>query len=396
MSAGAIDFLSPEVFSHGIPHDAYRRLRDEDPVSWHQSPGQSGYWLFTRHADVHAASVDAARFSSWRGTTAMFDEPEDRIAITRLILINMDPPQHTRYRKLISQAFAPRAIERLEPRVRELCRAILDGVAGRERCDFVGDVASALPMRVIFELLGVPEADQLPLGELSNRMIDRAGSDEGLGAAMSMYSYSFELATARRKAPGDDIVSQLLSAQVDGERLTDGEFNAFFLLLVVAGNETTRNLVSGGLLELLGHPDQLARLRAERALLPPAVEEMLRRVSPIAQFRRTAGRDIVLHGKTIREGDKVILAHVSANHDERVFPDPQRFDVARAENPHVAFGVGAHLCIGAALARLEARVMFEELLGRWQDVELAGEVTRTRSNFIHGLRSMPVRFREAR
>jgi cytochrome P450 len=184
-----------------------------------------------------------------------------------------------------------------------------------------------------------------------------------------------------------------LTAEVDGERLSDGEFNAFFLLLVVAGNETTRNLISGGLLELLENPDQFSHLRSDLSLLPQAVEEMLRRVSPIAQFRRTANRDVELHGKTIREGDKVILAHASANHDERVFQHPQRFDVTRAPNPHVAFGVGPHLCIGASLARLEARGMFEELLPRWSEVALDGAVERTRSNFVNGVRAMPVRFR---
>jgi cholest-4-en-3-one 26-monooxygenase len=390
-----VDFLRPDLLADGTPHEAYRRLRDEDPVSWHRSPSDSapGYWLLTRHADVHAASIDAATFSSYRGTTGMFEEPADRIALTRLILINMDPPSHTRYRRLISRAFAPRAIERLEPDVRSLCRGVVEKALALADCDFVRDIASPLPMRVIFALLDVPEADHQRLVEWSNDMIDHAGTDPALAAAMRMYGYSDELARARRARPGDDVVSALLKAEIDGERLTDGEFNAFFLLLVVAGNETTRNLIAGGLLALLEHPDQLALLRAQPSLLPTAVEEMLRFVSPIAQFRRTANRDVELAGRTIREGDKVILAHASANRDERVFADPDRFDVRRAPNPHLAFGVGPHLCIGAALARLEARVLFEELLPRVGDIERAGPTTRVPSNFISGLRTMPLRLR---
>jgi cytochrome P450 len=216
--------------------------------------------------------------------------------------------------------------------------------------------------------------------------------DNAVRASMEMYSYGFQLMAERRANPRDDLMSHLLQAEVDGERLTDGEVNAFFLLLVVAGNETTRNLLAGGLLALFEFPDERARLAADPSLLPGAVEEMLRYVSPIKQFRRTANADVELHGRTIKAGDRVILAHVSANHDERVFREPRRFDVARAPNPHVAFGVGAHLCIGAALARLEARVMFEEILQRLPSIAPAGAPRWVRSNFINGLKSLPVRF----
>jgi cytochrome P450 len=386
------DFLDPSLLESGVPHAAYRRLRDQDPVSWLSGP-DGGYWLLTRHADVRDASLDAAAFSSWRGTTGMDDPPGDRLEVSRLILINMDPPQHTRYRRLITRGFASRAVEQLEPHVRAMCRGLIEAAAPRGGGDFVAEVAAPLPMRVILELLGVPDGDRAHLQQLSNEMIDQAGKDAGLAAAMRMYGYAFELATARRKAPGDDLVSVLLQAEIDGERLTDGEFNAFFLLLVVAGNETTRNLISGGMLALLEHPEELAALRRDRALLPGAVEEMLRWTSPVAQFRRTAHHDVALHGRTIREGDKVILAHASANRDERAFVEPDRFDVRRTPNPHIAFGFGPHLCLGASLARLEARVMFEELLPRLDRIELAGAPRRVRSNFVSGYQSLPLAWR---
>jgi cytochrome P450 len=399
--ATAIDFLDNATFAHGVPHAAYRRLRDEAPVSWHERADE-GYWLLTRHRDVYEASVDAARFSSWRGSTQMATPPASNLDVVRLMLLNMDPPDHTRYRRLLTRGFAVRAVERLEARVRALAAALVDQVAPRGECDFVADVAVELPLQVILELLGVPEADRRRLFVLSNQMI--APDDESVGqgrmvqmsSAMEMYGYAFQLATERRANPGDDLVSHLVQAEVDGERLTDGEINAFFLLLVVAGNETTRNLLSGGLQALFEHPDERARLFADPSLLPGAVEEMLRWVSPIKQFRRTANCDFELHGQKLRAGDRVILAHVSANYDERVFAHPERFDGRRSPNPHVAFGVGPHLCLGAALARLEARVMFEEIIRRLPDIAPAGPVRHLRSNFVNGFTSLPVRFTPAR
>lgn len=396
-----LDFLDPGLFVPEIPHEAYRVLRDEAPVSWHQPADASkpGYWLLVRHRDVFDASVDAAAFSSWRGTTSMDEVPPERLDISRMMLLNMDPPGHTRYRKLLSRGFASRAIERLEPRVREMCRAILREVAGRGACDFVHDVAAKLPMQVIAEMVGVAPQHRERLYQISNALIGfddpdySGGREASIASAMEMYGYAAELAAERRAAPRDDLASVLLAAEVDGERLSDAEFNAFFLLLVVAGNETTRNLIAGGLAALFAHPDQRALLEADVGRrLPGAVEEMLRVVSPVTQFRRTASRDVTLHGQTIREGDKVILAHVSANHDERTFADPRRFDITRAPNPHVAFGAGPHLCMGAALARLEARVMFEELFATLPDIAPAGPAARMRSNFVNGYKSMPVRF----
>lgn len=392
-----LDLLDPTVHERGVPHDAYRALREHDPVSFQHSAyagaDDPGFWLLTRHADVHGALIDTASYSSYRGGTNLLNDPPDRLALGRMMLLNMDPPGHTRYRRLISRSFASRAVERLEPQVRTLCQQVIDRVAERDTCDFVADIASQVPMQVIFLLLGVPESDWPHLVQLTDTMMNEGNSDAGFSAVMNLYMYADQLASARRQQPGDDMVSQLLTAELGGELLTQAEFNAFFFLLVVAGNETTRNLIAGGMLALLNHPAELARLRADPVLLGSAVEEMLRYVSPVTEFRRTANRDIELHGKTLREGDRVILVHASANRDERVFADPDRFDITRSPNQHLAFGVGPHLCIGATLARLEARCMFDEIIRRLWDIEICGPVVRMHSNLVNGYKQMPVRFR---
>jgi cytochrome P450 len=289
-------------------------------------------------------------------------------------------------------------IRALEPRLRTLVTRVLDDVAGRGACDFVTDVAAALPVMAICELLGVPAEDTGRIVEWSNAMIgmddpEYAGDPHAsAAAAMQIGMYAHELAEARRAAPRDDIVSELLRAEVDGERLTAAEFNAFVMVLAVAGNETTRNLISGGFRALCEFPDERERLAASPELMRGAVEEMLRFVTPVMHFRRTATRDVELAGARIREGDKVALWYVSANRDESVFPAPDRLDVRRPASDHVAFGFGPHFCLGAALAELETRLLFEELLARLPDMMLAGPVVRLRSNFINGIKHMPVRF----
>jgi cholest-4-en-3-one 26-monooxygenase len=371
-------------------------------VSFHVHPGERGYWFLTRHEDVSAALLDAATYSSYRGTTSLPDMPEERLEINRLILINMDPPSHTRYRRIVTKSFASRAVERLVPRLRELSSVIIDRIAERGSCDFVSDVARKLPMQVICELIGAPTSDWGRLYELSDTMIDpddpnfSASLEQSVAAAMEMYSYSAALADERRARPREDLMTALIEAEVEGHKLTEGEINAFFLLLVVAGNETTRHLLSGGLLALFENPEARTRLRSDPSLWPGAVEEMLRFVSPLMQWRRTINRDTTLHGTELREGDKVILSLISANHDERVFKDPERFDISRTPNPHVAFGHGPHLCLGATLARMETRALFEELFQRLPDVAPDGPVAWLRSNFIHGIKRMPIRFTPAR
>jgi cytochrome P450 len=281
--------------------------------------------------------------------------------------------------------------------VRAIARGIVDEIAHKGECDFVTEVAAELPLRVITEMLGVPEGDRRRIFELSNRLILGANATPGQmadskAAAMEMWLYAHRLAEERKRRPGDDLVSQLLAGEVDGERLSELEFDSFFLLLAVAGNETTRNLVSGGMLALLEHPAQRDQLISNRGWLPDAVEELLRWVSPISHMRRTATRDVELRGQRILAGEKVVLWYASANRDEQVFERPFRFDVRRRPNRHLAFGVGEHFCLGSHLARMETRVLFEELLRRLPDLDLAGPVQRLASNFVNGIVSMPVRF----
>jgi cholest-4-en-3-one 26-monooxygenase len=317
-------------------------------------------------------------------------------------MLNMDPPRHTKLRGLVNRGFTPVRVAQLERHVREICARILDNVARRGECDFVKNVAAELPLQVIAELMGIPLEEREMVFDWSNRLIGfddpefQTSMEDGKLAAAEMYVYANRLAEARRTRPKDDLVSVLMQAEVEGEKLSELEFDLFFLLLAVAGNETTRNLISGGTLKLIENPAERARLLADPALLPTAIEEMLRTVSPVMHFRRTATHDVELHGEKIREGDKVILWYISANRDEDVFAEPERFDVGRTPNEHLAFGIGQHFCLGANLARLEIRIMFEELLKRLPDVELAGPIRRLRSNFINGIKSMPVRFTSER
>ena len=398
MIGSALDFLDPDTFRDGIPFTALRELRDTEPVSLRAHAGERGYWFLTRHDDISAVLVDARAYSSCRGTTSMMDPPAERLDFARRILVNMDPPAHTRSRRLITQSVASRAVERLTPRLDELSRRTIDGIAARGSCDFVADVASKLPMQVICELLGAPEADWERLYACSNTMMARddpdfAASREDVSrASMEMFAYSASLADERRARPQEDLMSALIAAEVDGQKLADEEINAFFILLVIAGNETTRTLLAGGLHALLENPSERDRLLADPSLWPGAVEEMLRFVSPIMQWRRTLDRDVTLDGKELRTGDKVILSLISANRDERVFTDPERFDITRRDNPHIAFSFGPHLCLGASLARMEARLLLLELFRRLPDVTLDGPIVRLRSNFLNGMKRMPIRY----
>jgi cholest-4-en-3-one 26-monooxygenase len=395
-----IDLYSPDTYVHSIPHDAFTRLRRESPVYWQKEPDGPGYWALTRYEDIVTASSDNELFSSWRGGTNLDDNlPEDAMALIRTILINMDPPKHTKYRKLVATGFTPKQIALLEPHVREITKRIVDNIAAKGSCDFVTDVAAELPLAVIAEMLGVPEEDHHKVFDWSNRLIGfddpefHTTPEDGRIAGTEMFMYANEMAMDRKKNPRNDLVSVLMNAEVDGDRLTEADFDGFFILLAVAGNETTRNLISGAMLALIEHPEQRARLIAEPALLTTGVEEFLRWVSPLIYFRRTLQRDTVVGGQPMREGDKVAMYYPSGNRDEAIFENGQVFDVSRSPNPHMAFGGGGpHFCLGASLARLEIRCMFEELLSRLPDIELDGPVQRLRSNFINGIKHMPVRF----
>jgi cholest-4-en-3-one 26-monooxygenase len=315
------------------------------------------------------------------------------------MMLMMDPPRHTKLRLLVNKGFTPRMINRLHDQVRTIARDIVDNIIEQGECDFVVDVAAELPLQVIAEMMGVPQSDRHKVFDWSNRMIGSedpeyaVSAENAMEAATEMFMYANDLAARKRANPSDDIISVLLQAEVEGEQLSDLEFDLFFELLAVAGNETTRNLISHGMLALIEHPDQRALLLEEPERLPMAVEEMLRWASPVMYMRRTARNDFDLDGERIKEGDKVALWYIAANHDPAVFDDPHRFDITRHPNEHEAFGGGGpHFCLGSHLAKLEIRVMFEEILARVPDMELAGPVERLRSNFINGIKHMPVRF----
>jgi cholest-4-en-3-one 26-monooxygenase len=398
MRLSEVELHDPDVYVRGVPHDALRLLRAEAPVHFHPEPGGPGFWVVSKYEDVVTVGKDPGRFSSHRGGTNIQDYPPENLSTIQLLMLNMDPPQHNKFRRLVSQGFTPRMVGKLEARIHDVARTIIDKIADRGECDFVRTVAAELPLQVITELLGIPVEDRGKVFDWSNRLIGfddpefQTSLEDGTQAAFEMWNYANEVAESRKGKSGDDLVSVLVNAEVDGIGLTEMEFDAFFLLLSVAGNETTRNLISGGMLALLEHPEQRARLLADPSLVSSAVEEMLRWVTPVMYFRRTATRDTELRGTPIKENQKVCVYYNSANRDEDVFPDGDRFDVGRTPNEHLAFGVGQHFCLGTSLARLEIKAMFEELLRRLPDIELAGPVRRLRSNFINGYKQIPVRF----
>jgi cytochrome P450 len=394
-----IDLLDHAVWEDGPPNELFRRLRGESPVHWHPEKKGSGFWAVTRYRDVLHVSRSAPLFSSYLGGTMISDPSEIDLLGIRLMMLNMDPPPHTKLRALVNKGFTPRMVEQLRSRIEELAAAIVERAAAMGELDFVTDVAGELPSYVIAEMMGIPLEDGRELYRLTERMHTTTPTEEARTSArdaiVEMLAYSAALRSRKRAQPGSDIASALLAAEVDGEKLGDLEFDGFFLLLINAGGDTTRNLVGGGMLALLEHPAEYARLRADRSLLPTAIEEMLRFVSPVIHMRRTASADTELGGQPIRAGDKVVLWYGSANRDGEIFPSPDRFDVARSPNEHVAFGGGGvHYCLGANLARVEIHALFERILDRLSGLELAGRVERLPSVFINGPRRMPVRLTE--
>jgi cholest-4-en-3-one 26-monooxygenase len=403
MTLEDVNLADSRNFVPGVPHEMFEVLRREAPVWFHPGTDEvEGFWCIVKYADLVELSRDPGHASSALGGITLHDASDEDLELQRQMMLMMDPPKHTKLRKLVNKGFTPRMIGQLEEHIRDVTKSIVDGVAKRGECDFVVDVAAELPLQVIVEMMGVPDEDRHKIFDWSNRLIGsedpeyNVSRDEAIGAATEMFMYSTELAAAKRKTPGEDIISTLLQAEVEGNQLTDTEFNLFFQLLSVAGNETTRNLISNGMNFLFEHPDQREKLAADRSLLPGAIDEMLRYASPVMYMRRTAPEDFELRGQTIRAGDKLALWYISANRDEDVFDDPNRFEITRSPNDYVAFGGGGpHFCLGANLAKLEIRVMFDEILDRLPDIELAGDVQRLRSNFINGIKHMPVKFTPA-
>jgi cholest-4-en-3-one 26-monooxygenase len=402
-----IDLVALDAYERGgAPHDQLAWLREHDPVHRHHGDPDRGYppfWAVTRHADVVHVSRHPEIYSSYE-RLALFDEPpEEHLALQRLMMLNQDPPEHTRKRGIVNRGFTPRAIGALADHIREICRGLVaETVARGEEADFVRDLAAPLPLYVICELLGAPPEDREKIFTWSNTLIGgddpefQRTPEEGQEAATQLYAYANVLAADRRENPRDDIVTRLLQPDADGQVLDGDEFELFVMLLSVAGNETTRNAATGGMLALLEHPEQWARLRADRSLVRTAADEIVRWVTPVNLFRRTAVRDTELGGRKISAGDKVVVFYSSANRDEAVFADPYAFDVGRDPNPHLGFGGGGpHFCLGSHLARLELSVLFETLLDTVPNIELGGNVRRLRSSFINGIKEMPVRVRPA-
>jgi cholest-4-en-3-one 26-monooxygenase len=394
-----VDLSDSRSYVDGVPHAWLAHLRRHDPVHWQDERGGPGFWVVTKYEDCVTVNREYERFSSAARGTMPFEMPDEDIAQQGLMMLNMDPPLHTRYRRLVNKGFTPRMVRDLEASIHRQTDAILDAVIETGEADFVTQISAELPLQVIAELLGVPMEDRHRMFDWSNRMVGnedpeyQAQAEMATVAAMELYAYASELFGTKRIDPHQDLMSVLTTVEVEGEHLSDLELELFFLLLTVAGNETTRNLMSGAMHAYFQHPDQWQRLLDDRSLLPRAVEEMLRFVTPVMNFRRTAMRDDTLRGTDIKAGDKVVFFHVSANRDEDVFDDPDTLDIGRDPNPHIAFGGGGpHFCLGANLARMEIRVMFEHLLDRMPDIQQAGDAQRLQSQFINGVKHLPVLF----
>ena len=395
-----IDLLE-DTWAHAVPYEQFALLREQAPVFWHDHPVHRGFWAVTRYDDVRAISRDHTTFSAELGSTFLADQDDASLEIIRMTILNMDPPKHSRYRRLVSAGFTPRMIGRLVEDINQRAIAIVDGVEGRGEIDFVEEVACELPLQVICDLLGVPNEDRHLIFDWSNRMVGTQDPDFSTSdadsemAAAEIYSYCDALAADRRANPRDDIMTALVTAEIDGDRMSDQELNMFFVTLAVAGNETTRNLIAHSMQLLLERPDVKADLVAnidDDELWTSAVEEFLRWGASIHNFRRTATRDTEIAGQPIKQGDKVVIYYPSANRDAGHFVDADVFDPRRTPNDHLTFGGGGvHFCLGANLARAQIKAMVRAFLRRYPDVEAAGEHRRMRSDFVNGIKYLPVR-----
>jgi cytochrome P450 len=400
------DITSHDTYLRGFPHAAFARLRSEAPVSWIDEDDEAGFWAITKHEDVVEVSRDYKRFSAARGIRIEEMAPDELEA--RRTLMELDPPGHTRLRRLLQPGFNPKVIATYEAAFRKLTGHVLDQVLPLGEFDFVTEIARELPIRLLCRLVGVPEEDAGQLVEWGDQMIsnadpeytpvvvDKTDTEEyrllpfRSPAALEMFLYAEQAALERRANPRDDIISELLHAEPDGEALTDLEFKNFFTLMMVAGNETTRHTISHGLVFLGNHPEQLERWHANpEAMSERATEEILRASSVTMHFRRTVTEDTEIRGVPIAAGDKVVIWYTSANYDDDMFDDPFTFDLDRDPNNHITFGTGRHVCLGKPLARLEVKVLFEEFLNRVSSFEV-GEPDRLRSNFISGIKHLPV------
>jgi cytochrome P450 len=398
------DLTQPDTYRGGMPREAFTYLRNEQPVYWHEDPAQGvGFWAITRQRDLDYISKNPLLFSSEARSCMLHESDDERLELLRMLMINMDPPRHLKYRRLVRNAFTPKKVDSYEARFREIARDILDRAVVGGECEFVVDVAAELPLIAICELMGVPLEKRARLFELTNIMLGMddpeltTTEEDGTIAMMEMFFLAQELAAQHKSNPQDDIVHVLLTGTVEDEPLTDDEFCQFFMLLIVAGNETTRTVTSHGMRLLIEHPEQYNQLVENPDLLDGAIEEFLRYNPAVIAFRRTAMEDVEVGGQLIRKGDKIQMYYAAASADEDVFSDVDTFDITRAQredvrNNHRAFGIGEHFCLGSHLARLEMKVIFEEILRRIRNPRFNGEINWLRSNFINGIKSMPIVF----
>ncbi|HKD67890.1 MAG TPA: cytochrome P450 [Candidatus Binataceae bacterium] len=400
-----LDILTPDLYvERGYPHEEWALLRREAPVYWYQRENCDPFWAVTRHADIIAISRQPELFRSSQRLFVTINEPgvpPPEEALLRQLL-NMNPPEHGAYRSVVSRRFTPAAVNRLATHVQEIAAQLIDGIAGGEECDFVTDVSAKLPLAVIAEMFGIPRSDWEMMFRLSNAMIGptdpeyaRGGTImEGLQQArMEFFEYFSQLVADRRKNPRDDLATGLALGRVNDEEIPPFELLSYFALLIIAGNETTRNATTGGLFALISNPDQWEMLKRDPSLIRSTAEEIIRWTSPVIQFNRVATADTEIRGQKIREGNELALFYPSANRDEEVFEDPFKFDIKRQPNYHLAFGIAEHFCLGANLARLELQMIFREIAARMDRVELAGPVARMRSSFVGGIKHMPIRYK---
>lgn len=392
-----VDLTDPRWFADGPPHELFARMRAEAPVRWNPLSDGAGFWSLTRHEDIAAVSRDTETFSSWRAGIFLHPDQVVPLDLTRNLLLYKDPPEHTKYRLILQKAFTPHTVARLEDDVRARITRIIDAVIEAGECDFATDIAVPVPLGVLAELMGAPDADierfyhWTEKIEESTRVAEPAAASE-VFVEMAGYLHQ-QIQAQAEQGDADSLVMRLRAAEVDGNRLDDSEILVFFGLLLFAGNDTTRNTAANGMLALLDHPEQLAALRADPSLIPAAVEEILRYTSVVNYFVRTATRDAEVAGQPVARDEKVVMWYTSASRDEAVFDDPQRFDIHRAKPDHKAFGGGGrHFCLGAGLARLELRILFEEITRRMADIERTRPVERLPSSWANGLTAFPIRF----
>ena len=404
-----IDLMDPDTFQSGLPLSDFATMRSEAPVFWHEDEGSwgDGFWVVTRHADVMEVSRTPEVFSSYERGSLLLprkgqtrEEEDAALAMTRMLMLNMDPPEHSDYRTIVQRAFTPRTIRNLEPRLEELAADIVDRAIAKGSGDFVTDVAAELPLLAICELVGVPAEDRAVIFDLSNRLIGAddpefaVSPEEAQLASAEMYMYADTIAAARRECPMDDVATKLLQADIGGTSLTQEQFDIFFMLLMVAGNETTRNAISHGMQAFFDHPDQWELFKSSRPeILDTAVEEIIRWATPVMQFQRTALSDYTLGGQQIKKGDRVAIYYAAANRDGEALDSPDTFDITRKDNEHIAFGGGGpHFCLGANLARAEIRIIFNTIADKMPDIRRTSDARYLRSQFINGIKEIPVSY----